>query len=166
MNLTDIQFFFEYNYWANRLILDTAAALTPKQLTQPNNFSFGSLQGTLIHILDSEHLWRQVIRDQRVPEKRLIELQKFPTLDAIISYWEQEEREMWAYLSSLNNVEQIIHYQVEEGLRERVLWQCLVHMVNHGTQHRSECAVMLTDFGHSPGGIDMTRYLNEKMGYE
>ena len=45
---------------------------------------------------------------------------------------------------------------------ERVLWQMMAHVVNHGTQHKTEAAAMLTEFGHSPGDIDMIYYLIEK----
>jgi len=34
-------------------------------------------------------------------------------------------------------------------------WQMLAHVVNHGTQHRSEAAALLTTAGRSPGEIDM-----------
>src|SRR5438552_7817961 len=46
-------------------------------------------------------------------------------------------------------------------VRERVLWHCLFHLVNHGTQHRSEAAALLTGYGQSPGGLDFTALLNE-----
>ena len=45
--------------------------------------------------------------------------------------------------------------QTEGGIS---LWQALAHVVNHGTQHRSEAAVLLTAAGHSPGDLDMVDY--------
>jgi uncharacterized damage-inducible protein DinB len=37
----------------------------------------------------------------------------------------------------------------------------LVHVVNHGTQFRSEAAVALTEYGHSPGDLDLIFYLRQ-----
>jgi len=41
------------------------------------------------------------------------------------------------------------------------LWHCLWHVVNHGTQHRSEAAALLTRFNQSPGDLDFTVFMNE-----
>ena len=41
-----------------------------------------------------------------------------------------------------------------------LLWQQMLHQVNHGTQHRSEVAVILTEYGHSPGWMDFIVYLD------
>ena len=37
----------------------------------------------------------------------------------------------------------------------------LTHLLNHGTQHRSEAAALLTQAGRSPGELDLIVYLEE-----
>jgi uncharacterized damage-inducible protein DinB len=41
------------------------------------------------------------------------------------------------------------------------MWQMLAHLANHGTQHRSEAAVILTEAGRSPGDLDMIFFAEE-----
>lgn len=168
MNISDIHLLYDYNYWANRLIVDTAAALSPQLLAQPFAFAPDGLRGTLVHTLDGENLWRHLCQFNRLLEHRLAETEPFPTLESIATFWTAEEAEMRAYLRSLRDedLESMVRYEIPEGRRERVLWHCLVHVVNHGTQHRSEAAAALTDLGHSPGGLDFTRYLNQRAGLE
>jgi uncharacterized damage-inducible protein DinB len=164
MNLRDIQLLFDYNYWANELMLTTAVNLSAEQFTQPLDFSWESVRRTLIHTLDSEHMWRNLCQHGVIVNPRLINLEPFPTLESIVAYWNSEQHEMRAYLDSLTDgdMESMIRYEADGNVRERVLWHCLIHVVNHGTQHRSEIATMLTSFGHSPGGIDFTLYMNSR----
>ena len=53
-------------------------------------------------------------------------------------------------------------YTSTEGTpHERILWQAMAHLVNHGTQHKTEAAAIMTDFGQSPGDIDLIWFLIE-----
>jgi uncharacterized damage-inducible protein DinB len=40
----------------------------------------------------------------------------------------------------------------------------LVHVVNHGTQHRAEAAALLTPEDRSPGELDLINYAEEQAG--
>ena len=44
------------------------------------------------------------------------------------------------------------HYVSTEGVpHDRMVWESCLHLVNHGTQHKSEAGAMLTSLGYSPG---------------
>ena len=71
---------------------------------------------------------------------------------------------MRTYLAGLSDEDLNGHlrYTADNGeMRDRLLWHCLVHVVNHGTQHRSEAAALLTGFDCSPGDLDFTVFLNQ-----
>ena len=163
MNTEDLLQLYEYNYWANRRILSAAEKVSAAQLAAPSSFPFGSLRGTLVHIMDAEYGWRTFFKENNWSAPDLKEAD-FPTLASIQTRWKQEEQAMRAFLATLHDADLAAyrHYTNEKGEpRDRLLWHCLWHVVNHGTQHRSEAAALLTDYGASPGNLDFTVYLIE-----
>lgn len=164
MNLADIRLMYEYNTWANHLLLAKSAQVTPEQFVAPTTHSFPSLHKTLVHLLDTEWAWRDTLQTG-IWNMVDITPEAVPTLEAIKTRWDEEEAAWGAYLDSLTDADMpaLIRYSLPEGgFRERVLWHCLYHVVNHGMQHRSEAAHMLTQYGQSPGGIDFTVFLNQR----
>jgi uncharacterized damage-inducible protein DinB len=154
MNLADILTLYEYNYWANKRILAAAAKLSPEQLAAAAAFPWGGLRGTLVHTLDAEFGWRSFLQHGAWPEE--LKESDFATFEHLMKRWQDEESLMREYLASLEDavMAETKRYTTETGLkRERLLWHCLFHVVNHGTQHRSEAAALLTDFAQSPGGM-------------
>jgi uncharacterized damage-inducible protein DinB len=53
VNLQDIQTIYDYHFWANGRILAATARVSPAQFLAPTIHNFGSLRGTLVHLLDS-----------------------------------------------------------------------------------------------------------------
>lgn len=69
---------------------------------------------------------------------------------------------MRSFLDTLadEDLTRIVSYRNTRGASfENVLWQILAHVVNHGTQHRSEAAMFLTEHGASPGDLDLMTFL-------
>ena len=58
MNIQDIQLIYDYNFWANKRILDSSAKVSQEQFDAPAAFPYGGLRGTLLHILETEFGWR------------------------------------------------------------------------------------------------------------
>ena len=164
MNTNDILTLYDYNYWATARVLNAAAQLTPEQFTAPAGLSHGSVRGALVHILGAEMIWRlrcaEGISLAALPGEK-----DFPTVDVLRERWADEEQQMRAYLNSLDDeaLNQPVRYTTTKGVPyENVLWNLLVHVVNHGTQFRSEAAVALTAYGQSPGDLDLLQYFREK----
>jgi uncharacterized damage-inducible protein DinB len=163
MKIQDIMILYDYNYWATRRILATGAQVSLEQFLAPAAHSYGGLRGTLVHTLDTEFGWRMLCQHNTLtPDMAETE---FPTFDVLEQRWYDEEMAMRNYLASLNDddLTGLVRYTTDSGQkRERVLWHCLLHVVNHGTHHRSEAAAILTEYGHSPGDLDFTVFLNEQ----
>jgi uncharacterized damage-inducible protein DinB len=162
MNLQDIHLIYNYNYWANGKILEASKKVTEEQFLASASFPFGGLRGTLVHILDAEYGWRGLFENNSFNED--LKPDDFPTVKSMEERAHEEEKAMRAYLANLHDddMENHLRYTAETGVeRDRILWQCLYHVVNHGTQHRSEAAALLTDYNASPGNLDFTVFLSE-----
>ncbi len=165
MNTQDIQTLYDYNYWATGRILATAAQVSHEQFVGLAGHSLGSLRGTLVHLLDGERAWRKLFEEQTLTYFGAWQEADFPTLALLVQRWQADEQAMRAYLAQLTDeaLNGTISYTTPEGAyRERVLWHCLLHLANHGTQHRSEAAAILTGYDRSPGDLDFTAFLNEQ----
>ncbi|MEZ4771197.1 MAG: DinB family protein [Caldilineales bacterium] len=163
MNTTDIRTLFNYNDWANRRVLDRAGALSPAQLLAPAPVPQGSLLGTLAHTLVAEVIWRR--RWQGEWPIDVDDIEAYQTLEELLARWPSETTALQGFLAGLTDqaLQQVVHYKTTKGVPyENVLWQLMAHVVNHGTQHRAEAAMLLTGFGSSPGDLDLIVFLREQ----
>ena len=162
MDIAAIHSLFDYNYWVNQRILKTAAGLSKEQFTAPGPVSHGSVRDTLVHTLDAESVWRQ--RCQGSSPESFLSQDDFPDLESLAQRSREEEKAMRSYLAGLTDgdLTSIIRYTRTGGTwYETPLWQILLHVINHGTQSRSEVAVLLTQFDHSPGDLDYMIFLRD-----
>ena len=161
MKKQDILLLYQYNQWANRLILNAAANVTQEEYLAPASFPHGGLRGTLVHALFAEWIWRQ--RWEGTSPKKRFKPEDFPTFNSLRKRWAEEEQALMSFVDGLTDekLENKFNYTSTEGMpHERILWQAMAHLVNHGTQHRTEAAAILTDLGHSPGDIDLLGFID------
>lgn len=159
-----IQLIWEYNYWANHRLLAKAGNLTEAQLNEKAPYMWDSIMGTMAHMLGAEWIWRQRVHEGVSPAA-ILDRTQFSTLELLKKRWAEEETAMRGYLARLSeaDVEREVEYRNTAGQPfSRPLWQILSHVVNHGTQHRSEIALSLTNFDQSPGDMDITLFLSER----
>jgi uncharacterized damage-inducible protein DinB len=163
MKKNEILSLYRYNAWANARILGAVSQVTAEQYLVSASYSHGGLQGTLVHILSAEWIWRS--RWEGHSPTGHLSTEDFPTFAALRDHWQGEEKALMAFVENVSEeaLNSLLAYRTTSGKpHENLLWELMVHLVNHGTQHRSEVAVILTDFGHSPGDIDFILYLRER----
>jgi uncharacterized damage-inducible protein DinB len=161
MRVADIQLLYEYNYWAHDRILRQVARLTQEQFDADLGYSWGGVRGTLVHVLGTEQTWRSRWRGESDAALTQPDLSTSVTL---ASAWEENRAAMRDYLSTINpdDFDRDIAYTRQGRRYSHPLWTQLVHVVNHGTQHRGEVAAMLTNYGYSPGDIDFSLFMRER----
>ncbi|MEY2816777.1 MAG: hypothetical protein RL275_240 [Chloroflexota bacterium] len=164
MNKEYIQTLYRYNQWSNARILNAAAKLSPEQFLANSEYPHHYLLGVLTHTLFAEWIWRKRWVGES-PTTRF-KPEDFPTFESLRSRWSQEEAELMAFVRQVNDetLNAPFYYTSTEGVKyENILWESMAHVVNHGMQHRSEAAAILTELGSSPGDLDFILFTRKKI---
>ena len=115
-----------------------------------------------MHALEAEMFWASRFRGEGLPE---------PAADSIASVeelkarWADEDSKLREFLGRLTEASLSEDFTTRRRSGEELrtpLWVLPSHVVNHGTQHRSEAAEALTLVGRSPGSLDLTTYVWEQ----
>jgi uncharacterized damage-inducible protein DinB len=155
MQVDEVRFLFAYDRWATRKVLAALDDLDPAVWTRRDLVGERGLGAILVHHLGASQRWRHGF--QQNGESPEPELDPLPTIDEMQQRWEDEWAAVDAWLPTVT--EGFVAY-VHEGVP---VWQMLVHVVNHGTQHRAEAAAILTAEGRSPGDLDLIDYAEEQV---
>jgi len=149
-------FLLRYHVRSNERILDTTSKLTEEEFRQQAGLDYDSAYETLLHMLIVDWSWRELCigndDDDSYPDGW-----PFPNLQTISTFWTEEHARLLAYVASLNTdrLGEPLTWDAEDGSVTHPRWAILIHVANHGTQHRSELARYLTECGHSPGDMDL-----------
>ncbi len=162
MNKQDILLLYQYNQWTSKKILYAASKVTPEQFLAPASFPHGGLRSTLVHILFAQWIWRQ--RWEGTSPGQRLKPDDFPTFESLHTRWMEEENLLMAFVENVpeERLNSMVSYKTTDGTpHAEILWRLMAHVVNHGAQHKTETAAILTDLGQSPGDIDMILFLRE-----
>ncbi len=147
MTIDDIRFLFTFDRWATAKVLAVIEGIDDATWTATQVVDERGLAGILVHHLGATQRWRHGLAEDGLtprPEK-----EPLPSPAALLAQWDEEWPAWQAWLANLDDAWLA---REDEGV---TVWQMLAHVVNHGTQHRSEAAAILTRAGRSPGDLDM-----------
>ena len=161
MNAEAFRHFYNYHFAENRKILEHVAALTFEQFTQKVDYSRGSIREQLVHLVDVEDVWISELRGAQ-PSEPLPETTEVDDRDAIRSLWDVVERNTRAYLANLQD-DQLFSKPITDPEEDKdlIVWQVLLHVVNHATDHRAQLLRALHDLGVDTKSQDYIFYVYE-----
>jgi uncharacterized damage-inducible protein DinB len=164
MDVKTLSLLYDYHCWATGRILDAARRAGDEAfLAERPDQSYGGLRGVFMHLLRSEWIWRQRIAAGISPNTADLP-QAFTSVEELADRWAQEQDALGGFIASLSDADlkTTVEYKNTRGQPfQNALWHILAHVINHGTQHRSEAAQLLTELGSSPGDLDLILYLRE-----
>jgi uncharacterized damage-inducible protein DinB len=156
VNAETLLAFVRFHAWANDRILTVAAGLSNDELRAMRKLDHDSAFQTLRHLIDVDWSWREFCTGNNVGQTYVWD-QGFvlDDLQAIHAFCLEEDMRLRSYVESLDDTALSESLAIGADNFTVPRWLILAHVVNHGTQHRSEMARYLTECGHSPGNLDL-----------
>ncbi|MDK3074195.1 DinB family protein [Sedimentitalea sp. JM2-8] len=159
----------QYNAWQNRQIYRTLDGLDTKDLTRDRGAFFGSILGTLNHLLWGDQMWMARLDGGAAPPGGIA---GSPALHPTLSAWNAARFpldgriRLWA--KSLRNLDLQGDLTWHSGATGRTVTRprglCVVHMFNHQTHHRGQVHAMMTAAGIA-GAVSDLVFMPEDAGW-
>jgi uncharacterized damage-inducible protein DinB len=146
-----------YHALANDWILTNAARLSAEDLRAGGVLDHGSAFDTVRHLVDVDWSWREFCIGNDVGDTYVWDHGfALDDLPAIHAFCLEEDDRLRSYVQSLDDSALNDPVRMSADPDDVVpRWLIVAHVVNHGTQHRSELARYSTECGHSPGDLDL-----------
>jgi len=161
-----IRALYDYNEWANNHVLEAAFLLSDEEFSRKQGASFESVEGNLAHIAGAQIIWLERWTGGS-NSKPVLEFQKLRGLPSIRETVERSHAELRSFIASLTDtrLEEVLAYHDSAGSPyERVMWQLMAHVVNHGTHHRAETAMAMGLVGKPMRELDYSYFEMERAG--
>jgi uncharacterized damage-inducible protein DinB len=168
--LRHVRLMADYNRWLNRRLYQAAATLPAEALAQARGAFFGSILGTLNHVVVTDSLWlrrfdgpghwdrlREAI--DWLPQPRSLGEALAADLGTLRVLRERLDDLIVAWGDELifNDLDRVLAYRNMAGeARQSQVGPLLSHLFNHQTHHRGQATTLLCQAGVDPGVTDLT----------
>lgn len=164
-----------YNAWMNSRLYEVAGKLTTAELAADRGAFFGSLLGTLNHLVVADTIWLQRFATHPANHAALAPIREHPrpaALDAVVHSdlaelarhrrWLDDIVCRWAAALTPDDLAHVLHYANMRGVAARRPFADLVlHFFNHQTHHRGQATTLLSQAGHDIGVTDLLALIDD-----
>ena len=154
-----IKTFIEYHIDMSRRVWDSIDQITNEQFLADDAYSRGSIRNLMVHLANTDSNWLAGLKN--LPEEEDAPRRKYddyPDRASVCAFWDATAKDVSNYAETLT----------EAKLGENPVdiqnprWQVLLHIINHGTDHRSTILQKLHEFGASTFDQDFIIWLDSR----
>ncbi len=160
--LDHYRMFAAYNAWANRTLYAEVGKLDDEAFRRNLGAFFGSLHGTLNHLLAADRIWMKRFTGSGDAPARLYAI-LHEDLAGLAAARQAEDARLIAYTDSLSEAAITADFTYSPLTNPAVithpLGPALTHMFNHQTHHRGQCHAMLTMVGGPSITLDLISFV-------
>ena len=170
MNRTDhVCLMATYNEWMNANIYEAAKRLSDEELSLNRNAYFGSIIGTLNHLVAGDVIWLQRFAGHPANYSVLEPIQQLPAPKSLNHLTFSNIRDLSAHRIWLDRVivewsRSITEAHLDDTLSytnmagtpaDKSFFGLLLHFFNHQTHHRGQVSTLLSQAGVDIGNTDL-----------
>ena len=150
--------FFRHNSMMNRRLMEACRQLSPEQLGATAIGTYGTIGATLVHVANAQEGYAarllDIDRPERLPED------PFPGFDVVAERFAHGDTQLEEAATHADEDRKVkVTGDDPPGTWWMPVSLFLLQGVNHGTEHRSQVATILTQLGVEPPDLDGWAYI-------
>lgn len=159
----------QYNQWMNEKVYASARRLSADALAEDRGAFFGSILGTLNHLVVADTIWLKRFAahsSSRATLQQVADLPSPQSLDQILfedfsalsdhRTWLDSQIIQWIDVLRDGDLSDTLHYTNTKGVPfSKAFSFVLSHFFNHQTHHRGQVTTMLSQAGEDVGATDL-----------
>ena len=148
-----IQTLIEYHIDMTRRVWGSIDQITAEQFLADDAYSRGSIRNLMVHLFSTDRRWLTGLRDAE--DVGHLNFDDFQTKAVAREAFEKIAKDLADYIRTLTDAD--LNAPNDKIAEPR--WQVLLHMINHGTDHRSTVLQRLHEFGAPTFNQDFIMWL-------
>jgi uncharacterized damage-inducible protein DinB len=156
MELELVQLFIKYHHAMTGLVWASIEQISEAQFLSEDAYSRGSIRNLMTHLANTDRNWLSGLKNE--PEPRFKKYEEYPDRASVRAYWDAVAQDLQDYVGQIGEQELDQHPRDIDAAR----WTVLLHLVNHGTDHRSTVLHRLHEFGAPTFDQDFILWLWKK----
>ncbi|MBS0336350.1 MAG: DinB family protein [Proteobacteria bacterium] len=158
-----------YNEWMNARLYEAAAKLPAAELAKDRGAFFGSILGTLNHLVVGDTLWLKRFAAhpsnpaaldpvRALAQPTALNQVLFTDLAELRARRDLLDKAIVAWAAGLSDADlaHVLHYANSKGIRSQKRFSSLItHFFNHQTHHRGQATTLLFQAGQDVGVTDL-----------